>query len=60
MYLERVREIALRRQVSEIGMRLEQLMRVDQPSPSDVGRLVVLYKEMRDRLGMSVDRSKAL
>lgn len=55
VYLDRFKEFALRRQVSEIRSQLEQLMLEEQPDLHEVGRLVVLYKELRERMGVSAD-----
>lgn len=58
-YLNRVKEVSLRRQVNELEATLSQLMNEEIPSTAELGRLVQRYKELRDRIGVA-DHMRAL
>lgn len=58
-YLDRVNVEHVRRQVRHLEAKLSLLMKEDRITPSEVGRLVALYKEVRDQLHRTIGRNKA-
>jgi len=58
-YLDRVSVERMRRQVRGLEAKLSLLMKEDRITPGDVGRLVWLYREVRDQLHRMRGKNKA-
>lgn len=59
VYLDRVSIERIRRQVRNLEAKLSLLMKEDRITPGEVGRLVAVYKEVRDQLHRTIGKIKA-